>query len=235
MRKLSVLLAVIMLVAASCAVEQERKAAASSEVKKETGETNELSLTPPAPLDDDWSRWLVGQWDCAAESDLPGFKTSVRGRGQMTAEIGLGGQFLLIRMDGKMAQVSDEYLRHLRENLHAPEEQIRALQNMTFSNLELRSIHPQNGQIIAYLFDSWRCVAQGTGKREGNKEIMEWKWSLAGAGSSVRVTEKVNEDKIVMLEKYLLVDGSIMEDRAVMIRKRSKPADSGDLAFLTPR
>ncbi len=232
MRKLSVLLAGIMLVAASCAVEQERKAA-PLETEKETTETNELTLTPPAPLKDDWSRWLVGEWDCAAESDLPGFKASVRGRGQMTAEMGLGGQFLLIRMEGKMAQISDEYLRHLRENLHAPQEQIKALQNMTFANLELRSIHPQNGQIVAYLFDSWRCVAQGTGKREGNKEIMEWKWSLAGAGSSVRVTEKVNDNKIVMTEKYALIDGSTMEDRAVMVRRRSKPTDSGDLALLT--
>jgi len=233
MRTLSVLLAAIMLVVASCAVDQEKKAAKSSEAEKKTAGTNELSLTPPAALDDAWSRWLIGQWDCVAESDTPGFKASVRGRGQMNVELGLGGQFLLIRMEGKMAQVSDEYLRHLREDLHAPEDQIKALQNLTFSNLELRSIHPENGQIIAYLFDSWRCVAQGTGKREGNREVMEWKWSLAGAGTSVRVTEKVSDDKIMMLEKYALIDGSTMEDRAVMLRKRSKPTDSGDLALLT--
>jgi len=233
MGRLSVLLAVMILVVASCAVDQERKAAEPSETKKGTGDASELSLTPPAPLNDDWSRWLIGQWDCVAESDTPGFKASVRGRGQMTVELGLGGQFLLIRMEGKMAQISDEYLRHLQEDLHAAEDQIKALQNLTFSNLELRSIHPETGQIIAYLFDSWRCVAQGTGKREGNREIMEWKWSLAGAGTSVRVTEKVNDDKIVMLEKYALIDGSTMEDRAVMLRRPSKPTEGGDLAFLT--
>jgi len=235
MGKLSILLAVTMLGATSCAVDQETKTTGSNADQEGTAETSGLSLTPPKALDDDWSRWLVGQWDCSAESDIPGFKVSVRGRGQMNAEMGLGGQFLLIRMEGKMAQVSDEYLQYLRQNLHASEDEIKALQNLAFSNLELRSIHPQSGQIVAYLFDSWRCVAQGTGKREANKEIMEWKWSLAGAGTSVRTTEKVSDNKIVMTEKYTLIDGSTMEDRAVMVRKRSMPAASGDLALLTAR
>ncbi|MBN1508891.1 MAG: hypothetical protein JW955_18740 [Sedimentisphaerales bacterium] len=235
MGRLTVPLIAITLVAASCAVHQNQRAAGPFEDQDKSVETSGLSLTPPKPLDDDWSRWLVGQWDCLAESDTPGFKVSVKGRGQMNVEMGLGGQFLLIRMEGKMAQISDEYLRHLRQDLHAPEEEIQALQNLAFSNLELRSIDPRNGQIIAYLFDSWRCVAQGVGSREADREIMEWQWSLAGAGTSVRVTERVGDNKIVMVEKYSLVDGSTMEDRAVMVRRQSAPAASGDLAFLTPR
>lgn len=229
----SVLLAVITLAVASCTVNHERKAASPSATREEPAKTADVSVTPPGPLDDDWSRWLIGQWDCSAESDIPGFKAWVRGRGQMTAEMGLGGQFLLIRMEGRMTRISDEYLRYMREDQHVPEEQIAALQHLRFSNLELRSIDPRTGRIVAYLFDSWRCVAEGSGRREGNREIMEWKWSLAGGGTSVRVTEKVSDEKIVMTEKYSLVDGSTMEDRAVMMRKRSVPADSEELAFLT--
>lgn len=235
MGKLSILLAGTMLAAASCAMDQEKRTTGSNADQEGTAETSGLSLTPPKALDDDWSRWLIGQWDCSGESDTPGFKVSVKGRGQMNVEMGLGGQFLLIRMEGKMAQISDEYLQHLRQDLHASEDEIRALQNLTFANLELRSIHPRSGQIVAYLFDSWRCVAQGTGKREANREIMEWKWSLAGAGTSVRTTEKVSDNKIVMTEKYTLIDGSTMEDRTVMVRMRSAPAGSGDLALLTTR
>jgi len=235
MGKLSVALAVIILAAASCAVDQERKGAASSGNKEETTDTSEPGLAPPRPLADEWSRWLVGQWDCSAESDLPGYKAWIRGKGQMIAELALGGQFLLTRMEGKTTRISDEYMQHLRQNLHVSEEDIQALQNLAFAALELRSIDPQSGRIVAYLFDSWRCAAQGTGKREGNKEIMEWKWTLAGAGTSVRTTEKVSDDKIRVTEKYTLSDGSTMEDRAIMMRRQSSPAGSGDLALLMPR
>jgi hypothetical protein len=235
MRMLSIALAVTMLAAASCAVDQDKDAARAPADQEGPVETGALDLTPPRPLTDEWSRWLVGQWDCMAESDLPGFKTWVKGRGQMNAELALGGQFLLIRKEGRMTQISDEYLQFLRRNLHASEEDIRALQNMAFGDLELHSIEPKTGQTVAYLFDSWRCVAQGTGKREGNMEVLEWKWSLAGAGTSVRTTEKVSDNRIAVTEKYTLVDGSTMEDRAVMVRTQSTPAGSGDLAFLTPR
>jgi len=239
MRRFSVALAAAVLIVASCATNEEKKAGESPSSQQKNAEEGAPILTPPKPLDDAWSRWLVGQWDCSAESDIPGFKKWVRGKGLMTVELGLGGQFLLTRMEGKMTHLSEEYLDYLRQTLHAPEEDIERLQNMTFGSLELRSIDPQTGRISVHLFDSWRCTAQGTGIRKGNAEVIEWKWSLAGAGTSVRVTEKVTDDKMVVVERYVLPDGSTMEDRAVMVRKQSapskpsKPADSGDLAFLT--
>ncbi len=233
MRRLSIVLAAAMLIVASCATNQEKKAAESPASQKEGVEAGAPILVPPKPLDDTWSRWLVGQWDCAAESDIPGFKKWVRGSGQMTVELGLGGQFLLTKMEGKMTHLSEEYLEYLRQTLHAPEEDIQRLQKMTFGSLELRSIDPQTGRINAHLFDSWRCTAEGIGIRKGNTEVIEWKWSLAGAGTSVRVTERVGDDKIAVVERYTLPDGSTMEDRAVMARRRSVPANSGDLALLT--
>lgn len=235
MGKLAIALAAILLVAASCAVDQDRKGAAPSGNEGQATDANGPGLAPPLPLADPWSRWLVGQWDCSAESDLPGYKAWIRGKGQMTAELTLRGQFLLTKMEGRTTRLSDEYTQHLRQDLHAPEEDIQALQNLAFASLELRSIDPQSGRIVAYLFDSWRCVAEASGKREGNKEILEWKWSLAGAGTSVRTTEKVSDDKIRVTEKYILSDGSTMEDRAMMMRRQSTPAGSGDLALLVPR
>jgi len=235
MKTLLILLAGIIPVAASCAVKQEKKIADPAASQKEATETSGPGLEPPGPLDDEWSRWLVGQWDISAESDIPGFKLWVKGRGQMNAELALGGQFLLIQKKGRVTRISQEYLQHMREKLHASEEAIQALQNMAFGDLELRTIDPKTGQVVIYLFDSWRCVAQGTGRREANRETMEWKWSLAGAGTSVRVTERVSDNKIVVVEKYSLVDGSTMEDRVVMVRRQSVPAGSGDLALLMPR
>jgi len=63
-----------------------------------------------------------------------------------------------------------------------------------------------------------RCIAKGTGKQQGNKEIINWVWSGQGQGSSVRVTEKISNDKFITTEKYTLPDGSTMEDTAVMTR-----------------
>ena len=235
MKRLTILLAAAIAVAASCAMEQEKKVADPPAGPEGTAETSAVGLEPPGPLDDEWSRWLVGQWDVSAESDIPGFPLWVKGRGQMNAEMALGGQFLLIQKKGQVAAISQEYLQHMREKLHASEEAIRALQNMVFGDLELRTVDPKTGQVVVYLFDTWRCIAQGTGRCAANKEVLEWKWSLAGAGTSVRTAERVNEKKIVVVEKYSLVDGSTMEDRIVMVRRQSTPADSGDLAFLAPR
>jgi hypothetical protein len=43
---------------------------------------------------------------------------------------------------------------------------------------------------------------------------------IGGQGTSVRTTERTNEDKLVVTEKYTLADGSTMEDRVKMTRLR---------------
>ena len=65
---------------------------------------------------------------------------------------------------------------------------------MKFAEVDYRTIDPRTGGIVAYLFDSWRCVATGTGTCDGNREVIEWKWSAGGQGTSVRTTEKVGEN-----------------------------------------
>ena len=89
------------------------------EQEKKKVQENVPSLTPPKGLDDEWSRWLIGEWDIAAESDLPGFACWVRGTGRVKAELGVGGQFLVVTKQGEVAQLSDEYVQHLRRNMHA--------------------------------------------------------------------------------------------------------------------
>lgn len=215
MQRWWVVSAVIVLGLASCATERgENRADAEADMPV---------LDALAPLADDWSRWLLGRWEITAESDLAQFKGWVKGRGQMDAEMVLGGQFLVITKAGQMTELSDEYVQYLKKTLHASDEDIQKLRNLHFGDLELRTIDPKTGQIVIYLFDSWRCVATGTGKLEGNRETMEWRWSVAGEGTSVRVTEKVSDDEFTVTEKYTLADGSIMQDRVQMIRKESRP------------
>jgi hypothetical protein len=183
------------------------------------GEKDVPSLTPPKTPDDEWSQWLVGEWETSAESDLGQFKNWVKGRGQMTAEVGLGGQFLILRTEGHATEISDEYLQYIRQTQHTSEEDIKRLQDLPFEHIEFQTIDPKTGEIVAYMFDSWRCVAKGTGQREGDRQVLHWEWSVAGQGTSVRTTHKIGDDKLTMLEKYTLPDGSVMEDRIQMTRK----------------
>jgi len=179
-----------------------------------------ISLGQPKGLDDEWSRWLIGEWESTGESDLAGFRCWVKGIGRVKMELGVGGQFLVVTKEGEVAHISDEYLQHLRQSVRASEEEIEKLRRMKFAEMEFFTTDPRTGGIIAYLFDSWRCVATGIGKRDGDKEIMEWKWSAGGQGTSVRTTERIGADKLVVTEKYSLPDGSGMEDRIWMVRKR---------------
>jgi hypothetical protein len=189
--------------------------------EKIVGEMNVPSLTPPKNvLDDEWSQWSIGTWETAAESDLGQFKNWAKGRGHMTVESGLGGQFLIRKMEGHATEVSDEYVQHLRQTQHTSEEEIEKLRNLPFESIEFHTFEPMTGGIVAHLFDSWRCVAKGTGTRNGNREILEWEWSAAGRGTSVRTTDKIGDDKLVVMERYTLPDGVVMEDRVQMTRVR---------------
>jgi hypothetical protein len=221
MRKLSLVLMITLWAAASCArQEQTRVAECAMEREKKSAGQSGPSLVPPKGLNDEWSRWLIGEWETSAESDLPGFKCWVKGTGRLKAELAVGGQFLVVTKQGTVAQISDEYLQHLRRNMHVPEEEIEKLRQMKFAEVDYRTVDPRTGVIVAYLFDSWRCVAMGTGRCEGNKEIIEWKWSVGGQGTSIRTTERISQDKFVVTEKYALPDGGTMEDRAQMVRTK---------------
>lgn len=172
------------------------------------------SVFLPKPVDDDWSKWLVGEWEGSGESNAG------KGKGWVQIELGLNGQFLIMKGEAKITQITPEQIQYLKETLHASDEDIEKFQSSAFKELQIHTIDPKTGEIIGYLFDSLRCIATGTGKRQGNKEIMEWKWSGSGQGTSIRITEKVSDDKLVITEKYTLPDGSIMEDKGEMTRKK---------------
>jgi hypothetical protein len=221
MRKLSFPLAVMAMVLASCArQEQTTTTECTMEQESKSVQASVPSFAPPKGLDDEWSRWLIGDWGTSAESDLPGFKNWAQGTGRMKAELGVGGQFLVMTKQGAVARLSDEYVQHLRQSMHAGEDDIEKLRQMKFAEVDFRTIDPRTGGIVACLFDSWRCVATGTGTCEGNREVIEWKWSAGGQGTSVRTTERIGKDEFVVTEKYTLPDGGTMEDRARMVRQR---------------
>ena len=194
--------------------------------KKETVKESESASFQPKPLDDDWFKWLVGQWEGPVESDVG------TGKIRTKIEFGLNGQFLFMKSEAEMTEITDEQRQFLKETLHASDEYIEKSQNSIFEELQIHTIEPQTGEVVGYLFDGLRCTAEGRARRRVNKEIIKWKWSGAARGvTSVCTTEKISDNKIVLDHKYTLSDGSKMEAKTEMTRKRETVKDSSSHSF----
>jgi hypothetical protein len=193
-----------------------------SNQKKAPDKDNIPSLEPPKALDDNWSNWLAGEWQGTAKSDFGKNKDWAKGNCRMNFEFALNGQFLVRKGQSEITSLSEEYIKQLK-GMNLSDSDIDKIRNSSFESLEIYTIDPKTGEIIGYLFDSLRCIAKGTGKRDGNKEIMNWTWSGQGQGESIRITEKINDDKFITTEKYTMPDGSIMEDRVEMTRNGAMP------------
>jgi hypothetical protein len=226
MKYVSIVLLVVMVSMVSCAINQE----------KDIAEESKPSSFQPKPLDDDWSKWLVGEWKVVSgESDWftdeSGSKVKIdvdvdeEGTSGLKVEFGLNGQFLIMR--GSSGEMTDEQKKQIKdaskETTNASDEDIERFLSMPYKSLQIQTIDPKTSEVIEYLFDSQRCIAEGRGRRQGNKEIMKWRWSGTGQGAtSVHIIEKINDNKFTYNHKYTLPNGNKMEDKAEFTRKKIK-------------
>ncbi len=206
---------------ASCAINEE----------KEIAEESKPYSFQPEPLDDEWSKWLVGEWNGESSwlTDESGSTVKIdvdeEGTSGLKVEFGLNGQFLIMR--GSSGEMTDEQKKQIKdaskELTNASDEDIERFLSMPYKSLQIQTIDPKTGEVIEYLFDSQRCIAEGRGRRQGNKEIMEWEWSGTGQGAtSVSIIEKINDNKFTLNHKYILPNGNEMEDKIEMTRKKIK-------------
>jgi hypothetical protein len=194
--------------------------------KKETAKESGSTSLQPKPLDDEWSKWLVGQWEGSFESDVG------TGKIRTKIEFGLNGQFLIMKSEAEITEITDKQRQYLKETLYASDEYIEKSQNSIFEELQIHTIDPKTGERIGYFYDSQRCIAAGKGKLKGNKEIMEWVWSVIAQGTtSVSIIEKINDNKIILNHIYTFPDGSKMEAKTEMTRKRETVKDSSSHSF----
>lgn len=170
----------------------------------------------PQPLSDDWSRWIVGEWEGAGESDTG------QGKGIERIEFALSGQFLICRGEATITEITPEHADYLRRNMHASDEEIERFKRTGYQSLQLFTVDQTTGEIIGYLFDSLRCIATGRGQREGNREIMEWQW--ANGHKSTRITERLNDDRMRVIQRTPMPDGSVMEEKGESARRKPPPA-----------
>ena len=184
----------------------------------------------PKPLDDEWTKWLIGKWQVTSgQSDFLGDESedlTVEAAGGFIIESALNGQFLMWKTWTQAGEMTDEQKKQMKDSLkettNASDEDLERFLSMPFKEIQIQTIDPQTGEVIGYLFDSQRCIVEGRGTRRGNCEIMEWKWSGTGEGAaSVSTIEKINNDKFTYHHKYTLPNGNVMEDKIEMIRRKT--------------
>ncbi len=175
--------------------------------EQDSGKESKRPMFLPKPLDDDWTKWIVGQWQGSGDS------TAGKGAGTMAIELGLNGQFLIISGHAEIGELNADYLK---KNMHASDEEVERFKKSPYKALEIYTIDQKTGEVVGFLFDSLRCTAQGRGKREGNKETIQWQW--ANGQKSTRITEIISNNKMAVIERTPMPDGSVMEDKGEMIR-----------------
>jgi len=104
MKRLYLISLVLMLSMASCVSNQ----------KKEPDKGAMPSLEPPKVIGDDWSKWLVGNWQGTAKSDFGKHKNWVKGSCQMNIELALKGQFVVHKGRSQITSLSDEYIKQVK-------------------------------------------------------------------------------------------------------------------------
>ncbi|MHC4088447.1 MAG: hypothetical protein ACYSWZ_22585 [Planctomycetota bacterium] len=206
MKHVSTTLLIVMVSMASCAINQN----------KETVKESTPALVVPETLKDDWTEWIVGEWEFFYELG----EMESRSKIVMNAKLGLNDQFLIIKYE---SEITDEAIEELKKSMETSNQEAEKFKSMNHIEVEFFTIDQETGQIIGNLFDSLRCIAQGRGRRQENKEIIEWKWNCSGfEATSVRTIERINDDKLIMTDKFVAPDGSVwMEGKAEAIRKKA--------------
>jgi len=221
MKHVSIVLLIVMVSMASCAKMQQK------EMVKESGSPS----FQPEPLDDEWSKWLVGEWEASGgHTDFLGddveepneLNREQTGSPWFKAELALNGQFLIITNQGAIAMgdLPDEQMQHLKEMTGASDEEIKRFLSMPYRSLLIYTIDTKTGDIVEYYFDSLRAIAEGRGRVEGNKQTTKWQWPISGDVTSVSIRERPSDDKLAETWMHTMSDGKKMEEKLVLTRKK---------------
>lgn len=220
MKHVTTILFIVMLSMASCATNRDKGTA-----KKSGPPTHQ-----PEPLNDQWSHWIVGEWEVTSgESSLADesgkvdtFDVNELGASVFKIEFGLNGQFLIKKSRADTAEMNPDQIKYFKDTLKYSDEEIERLKRYPYQALIIQTLDPKTGEVIAYLFDSLRCTAAGRGTRQGHKEVIDWVWAATAQGAtSVSTTEKINDDKFTYNHKYILPNGNKMEDKIEFTRKKT--------------
>lgn len=178
--------------------------------EKEKANQSSSSILPK-PLEDDFLKWMIGEWE--------GWGSSKFSKDQIwqKVELGLDNQFILIHFTGKTTEMSSEQVKAAAAAFKIPISDAEKLKDMVNKGLEIMTINPMTGEFIANTYSNIREMYTATGKREGNKITLNFEGTFASGSSTI---EKVNDEKMVMVNSAKLPNGEMMEFRAELARKK---------------
>lgn len=179
--------------------------------EKKEGKEAEQSMTPPKPLEDDFINWMVGEWDGWTQSPMSKSKDSYK------MEWSLDKQFALMHITSKTTEMTAAQKKDAAEAYGMSMEDLEKIMQMTYKGMGLLTLNPMTGEPMGYWFDNWRGVYKGTGKREGNREVMTWEGPM---DTEMRTTERVSNDKMVVTFSWKSPKGPMMEGKSEYTRKK---------------
>jgi hypothetical protein len=170
-----------------------------------------VPMTPPKPLEDDFHKWMIGEWE--------GWSTSSMGKAQdwQKIEWGLDNQFVVVHYTSKWMEMNQEFMKAMSEATKMSKEDMEKMKNMVYKGMGLFTLHPMSSDFNGYWFDNWRGAYKGTGKREGDKVTTTWESPM---GAETRTIEKISEDNMVMTFKVKDPTGKEVEGRTELTRKK---------------
>ncbi|MGH7454653.1 MAG: hypothetical protein ACRENG_25080 [bacterium] len=173
-----------------------------------------MPMTPPKPLEDDFHKWMIGEWE--------GLTTSPMGKAQdwQKVEWGLDNQFVIVHYTSKWIEMNQESMKAMAEGTKMSKEDMDKMKNMVYKGMGLFTLHPMSGDFNGYWFDNWRGTYIGTGKREGNKVMATWEGPM---GTRTETLEKVSDDKMVVTFTQKDPSGKVMEGKTELTRKKVAP------------
>lgn len=86
---------------------------------------------------------------------------------------------------------------------------------MTHKGLAYLTVEPKSHEILGFWYDNFRAISQGKGRRENDKLYMKWSGAI---GDSIRVTEKIDDNKFIITVKIIAPDGNIKVYKGEMTR-----------------
>ncbi len=175
-------------------------------------EKGDAPTGPPKPLNDEWHRWLIGEWEGSSETNMG--KT----RDWMKVEWGPSKQFLVVHYKGKTTEINPKAIAEASEKMDMPKEEMEAMMKEDYYGLGVMTLNPRTGEPMGFWFDSYRDISKGSGTLEKGKSTMSW--SSEAMGSMTRIMHKTGEDK--MKVKMHGKDPSGMEWSGTSVMTRTK-------------
>lgn len=198
MNKWLAIIAIVLAILIQSIFAQDKK-----EMAMEAQDAAESWTPPPSLKNNDWMKWMVGEWEGTTESPMGTSKD------WMKVEFALDGQFVIAHMKSEMTSVNKE----MAMQMGMTEEQMKE----PYYGMGVFTVDPKTGEAIDYWFDSMRGISTGKGMREGNVETTKWESAM---GSETRTLEKKGENDMVMTFKMTMHGmDQAMEGKTVLKRK----------------